>query len=195
MRAFLRCFRGLGAVGALVAPVLAASSGACGGDVTIGDQTPPDQDSGGSDGGARADAPAPGPDGSPRDARSTADGPAPEDACIDVILCTAGTHFDPQLCTCVPDDAGGTGDDAGGTGDDAAVDASRDGCIDIIVCPVGSVWDPQSCTCVPIDVGDSACTQGLGQMCGGIAGGTICCMPGLHCVLSGTFPDAPGTCQ
>jgi len=32
-----------------------------------------------------------------------------------------------------------------------------------------------------------------GQMCGGIAG--ILCCAGLDCKLSGTFPDASGTCE
>ncbi len=32
-----------------------------------------------------------------------------------------------------------------------------------------------------------------GQMCGGIAG--ILCCPGLDCKLSGTYPDASGTCE
>jgi hypothetical protein len=97
MRAFLRLSRTLGAVIALVAPVVAVSAGGCGGDAPGGGQTPPDQDASGAGDSARD---------------------ASADACVP-RLCTVSSSWDPKKCMCVPNggDSGctrGLGESCGG---------------------------------------------------------------------------------
>jgi hypothetical protein len=193
MRASYRHSAWLGAVLALLASSLVLPAG-CGGDVAIGEQ---DQDAaGGADGSQSNDSSSSGTDGSGRDSAMGSSGggdtgaggdvsigddaPAVEsggpDGCADNIFCSSGSHWDPQLCTCVPDDAGGP----------------DTGCA-VRPCPIGGYWDSQLCMCVYNDGGP--CISGRGGVCGGFTSNPCQCASGLTCVYEAGIADLPGTCQ
>jgi hypothetical protein len=196
MQAFRRFSRWLGAGVVLLAFPVAVPMAGCSGDVSIGEQQPPGPDASGGQDSAAGDSTRPGTDGSGGGDTSTGgydtgsggddtgtggDAPAVDsagDGCVDTIFCTLGTHWDPQLCTCVPDDGG----------------IDRDGCGIPVPCPSGAYFDPQTCMCVYIFDG-GPCISARGGPCGGFTSNPCRCMPGLTCVYEAGIPDLAGTCQ
>lgn len=113
--------------------------------------------------------------------------------CVENVLCVKGSHFDHNLCKCIPDatlDAGTcvqnvlcvTGDHFDRTlckcVPDAAADAGT--CVQNVLCVVGDHFDRTLCKCVP-NSGGSSCVSAadckgvlpaLCQQCPG--GGTAC---------------------
>jgi hypothetical protein len=81
----------------LGATTITAGAGCSAGEVTIGEQ----------------EASTTGPDGASGDDTAVeARSPDARDGCVDTIYCPTTSHWDPQLCTCVPFDASVTGDGA-----------------------------------------------------------------------------------
>ncbi len=83
--------------------------------------------------------------------------------CVRNVLCTTTSHWDPNLCRCVPNSA-----DAG------PADGGR--CVQNVLCTTTSHWDPNLCRCVPndYDAGDAG-----GPICGSVRcpAGEYCCNP------------------
>ena len=95
--------------------------------------------------------------------------------CVQNVLCVIGSHFDHNLCKCIPD---------------ATTDAGTT-CVQNVLCVVGDHFDRTLCKCVP-DSGASSCVTAadckgvLPALCQQCSDGTTAC---AH------FACASGSCQ
>jgi hypothetical protein len=93
--------------------------------------------------------------------------------CVENQLCIRGSHWDTQLCKCVPDEVAGSTAAAGGG---APV------CVETALCVRDAHWDSVLCRCV-LDSPDA----GAGETCGAST-----CATAEHCCQVASAVD--GTC-
>jgi hypothetical protein len=89
--------------------------------------------------------------------------PRVDGGCFQNVMCTTTSHWDANLCRCVPNsnDGGSTNPTDGGR------------CVENVLCTTTSHWDPNLCRCVPND------TDAGGPACGAMVcpTGDYCCNP------------------
>jgi len=85
--------------------------------------------------------------------------------CVQNVLCVIGSHFDHNLCKCVPDATA----DAGAT------------CVQNVLCIIGDHFDRNLCKCVPDATADAGttCVQNVLCVIGDHFDSKLCkCVPG-----------------